>query len=65
MITLTSEEPHSPAAPDSDVHGEQRRKGVLIVDDHPVLRHGIAQLINKERDLVAYFLELKSRARRR
>ncbi|RYD64053.1 MAG: response regulator transcription factor [Verrucomicrobiaceae bacterium] len=29
-----------------------RRRSVLIVDDHPVLRHGIAQLINHEKDLV-------------
>jgi len=32
----------SPAAP---------RKTVLIVDDHPVLRHGIAQILRAEQDL--------------
>ena len=25
---------------------------VLVVDDHPILRHGIAQLINRESDLI-------------
>src|SRR5438876_11662336 len=27
------------------------RKGVLIVDDHPITRQGLAQLINHEKDL--------------
>ncbi len=30
----------------------QEKKRVLIVDDHPVFRHGIASLINAEEDLV-------------
>lgn len=52
MITLTSEETHTNVAPPLDHNGELRRRSVLIVDDHPVLRHGIAQLINHEKDLV-------------
>jgi DNA-binding NarL/FixJ family response regulator len=30
----------------------ERRKKVLIVDDHPIVREGLADLINKEKDLV-------------
>lgn len=52
MITLTSEQANIHVAPPLDQHGEIRRRSVLIVDDHPVLRHGIAQLINHEKDLV-------------
>lgn len=51
MITLTSEETHPPVRA-SENHGEVRRRSVLIVDDHPVLRHGISQIINNEKDLV-------------
>src|SRR6185369_4322375 len=29
------------------------RKQILIVDDHPIMRQGLAQLINHERDLIA------------
>jgi DNA-binding NarL/FixJ family response regulator len=29
----------------------QSKSSVLIVDDHPILRHGIAQLLNREPDL--------------
>ncbi|MHC4677518.1 MAG: response regulator, partial [Planctomycetota bacterium] len=32
-------------------HDERRRK-VMVVDDHPIVREGLADLINKERDLV-------------
>ncbi len=52
MITLTSEETNINVAPPIDQNGEVRRRSVLIVDDHPVLRHGISQLINHEKDLV-------------
>jgi DNA-binding NarL/FixJ family response regulator len=52
MITLTSEDPQTPPVTPAEAHGEQRRKTVLIVDDHPVLRHGISQIINNEKDLV-------------
>ncbi|MHA3770070.1 response regulator transcription factor [Verrucomicrobiota bacterium sgz303538] len=52
MITLTSEETHTNVATPLEPNGELRRRSVLIVDDHPVLRHGIAQIINHEKDLV-------------
>lgn len=32
-------------------HDERRRK-VLVVDDHPIVREGLADLINREKDLV-------------
>src|SRR4051794_38256944 len=28
-----------------------KKAKVLIVDDHPIVRHGMAQLINRQRDL--------------
>lgn len=52
MITLTSDETHPPVHSPAEIGGEQRKKTVLIVDDHPVLRHGISQLINNEHDLI-------------
>ncbi len=36
------------ATPNSD---QRSKHGVLIVDDHPVVRQGLAQLINQEKDL--------------
>jgi DNA-binding NarL/FixJ family response regulator len=30
----------------------EQKKRVLLVDDHPVLRHGLAQLINQQADLM-------------
>src|SRR6266516_4719635 len=39
--------PSKPAAPPKDT-----RKRVLLVDDHAVVRFGIAQLINRQSDLV-------------
>ena len=30
---------------------EIRRRGVLIVDDHPIVRQGLSQLIDAESDL--------------
>jgi DNA-binding NarL/FixJ family response regulator len=34
-----------------DRGGPRNGAAVLIVDDHPVVRHGLAQFINRERDL--------------
>lgn len=31
---------------------EQQKTRVLIVDDHPIIRHGVTQLINQEDDLI-------------
>jgi DNA-binding NarL/FixJ family response regulator len=31
---------------------DERRRKVLVVDDHPIVREGLADLINKEKDLV-------------
>jgi DNA-binding NarL/FixJ family response regulator len=36
----------------SSMTEEQRKAKVLIVDDHPIIRHGVTQLINQEEDLV-------------
>ena len=40
--------PEADKRPDS----EPRKAAVLIVDDHPVVRQGLAQFINREQDLV-------------
>jgi len=34
--------------------GETYKAGVLIVDDHPLVRHGLTQLINAQPDLVVW-----------
>lgn len=39
------------ADPPTDTEAPQARKRILIVDDHPVFRHGIAALIGAEKDL--------------
>jgi DNA-binding NarL/FixJ family response regulator len=39
--------------------GKDRRKRILLVDDHAVVRYGIAQLINRESDLVVADISLK------
>ena len=31
---------------------EENKKKVLVVDDHPIVREGLADLINKEKDIV-------------
>jgi len=49
---MSAEQPVRPG--EADVPGAGRSKqgaAVLIVDDHPVVRHGLAQFINRERDL--------------
>ncbi len=38
-------------APGAVASPERRQKTVLIVDDHPVVRHGLSQIIGHERDL--------------
>lgn len=52
MSTVTHENPHDHDTGNSGAPEERKRRGILIVDDHPVLRHGISQLINNEEDLV-------------
>ena len=41
----------SASAPGTPAPGVTRKAGVLIVDDHPIVRHGLAQFINREQDL--------------
>jgi DNA-binding NarL/FixJ family response regulator len=38
----------------ADTHGppEDHKSTILIIDDHPIVREGLAQLLNKQRDLV-------------
>ncbi len=43
--------PHSPAEP-SKPTGEAPRRRILIVDDHPFMRAGLAQLIDKQPGLM-------------
>jgi DNA-binding NarL/FixJ family response regulator len=38
-------------APIAGAPAATRKAGVLIVDDHPIVRHGLAQFINREQDL--------------
>ena len=45
--TMTSSAP-SPAAPPSDAN----KRKIFIVDDHPIVRQGLVQLINPEPDLI-------------
>jgi DNA-binding NarL/FixJ family response regulator len=33
------------------IAGEARKKRILVVDDHPIVRQGLSQLINQEEDL--------------
>ncbi len=41
----------SASAPGAAAPTATRKAGVLIVDDHPIVRHGLAQFINREQDL--------------
>ena len=49
-IHNTEKEPVVCAKPQNE-YNENRRK-VLVVDDHPIVREGLADLINKEKDIV-------------
>lgn len=50
--TALLDAPTAPAAPRSPAPATRpRHRTILIVDDHPVVRHGIAQIINAESDL--------------
>jgi two-component system, NarL family, response regulator NreC len=49
MSSSSIEQPESPAAAPAADPGKRR---ILIVDDHPIVRHGIAQLLNAQPDLV-------------
>lgn len=48
MTTRTSS--HDSSSP-SSADGSSRKLGVLIVDDHPIMREGLTALINAERDM--------------
>lgn len=41
----------SPAAPPPSASAAPPRKGILLVDDHPFMRAGLAQLIDRQADL--------------
>jgi DNA-binding NarL/FixJ family response regulator len=50
MATKTMETTHASTAPSN--HGKKDATRVLIVDDHPLLRKGVSQLIDQEKDLL-------------
>ncbi|HRP04293.1 MAG TPA: response regulator transcription factor, partial [Opitutaceae bacterium] len=45
-------EPSLGAAPPGDPGGPPGRRRILLVDDHPFMRAGLAQLIDRQPDLV-------------
>ena len=49
-MTLTKSTPNSS---NKTTPGKQSPARILIVDDHPLLRKGVGQLINNEKDMVA------------
>ncbi len=49
--TKTMQSPQAPEPERPDPTSPRQGAAVLIVDDHPVVRHGLAQFINRERDL--------------
>jgi DNA-binding NarL/FixJ family response regulator len=48
---MSGASPGAAAAPVTGAPAATRKAGVLIVDDHPIVRHGLAQFINREQDL--------------
>jgi DNA-binding NarL/FixJ family response regulator len=48
----TMETAPAKAAPSTNANGKKNAIRVLIVDDHPLLRKGVGQLINQEKDLL-------------
>ncbi len=42
----------APAAPPAVSHVERARKRILLVDDHPFMRAGLAQLIDRQSDMM-------------
>jgi DNA-binding NarL/FixJ family response regulator len=50
---MTQKPPHMPqgSRPDDPISDSKEPKRILIVDDHPVFRHGVAALIAAETDL--------------
>ncbi len=52
MSHATQDDPQGRTIDHAGESQGQARRTILIVDDHPVLRHGISQLINNEKDLV-------------
>jgi DNA-binding NarL/FixJ family response regulator len=50
-LSGTAKRPAAPSTPPAPTSGKVKRR-VLLIDDHPILRKGLAQLINQESDLM-------------